>query len=305
MNASRPERLVLGFDDYEPQAKRLAAHADLPYSAIEIHRFPDGESLVRLPEKLPSEVVFCRSLDHPNDKLIELELAAAAAVELGARRLLLVAPYLCYMRQDRSFHPGEAVSQRVIGRLLARRFDTVITVDPHLHRTHELAAAVPVRRAVTLSAAPVMAEWLGSREPKPVLLGPDEESEQWVGAIARSSGCAYAVARKRRLGDREVRIDLPEFDFSSRPVVIVDDIASTGKTLAEAARRLASAGAARISVLVTHALFVGDALDELRQAGVSTILSTDSIAHETNGLELAPLLAAALDEADEPRQLTY
>jgi len=296
VNGSDERMLVLGFEEYESQAERLAGAAGLPYARIDVHRFPDGESLVRLPGELPAQVVICRSLDHPNAKLIELELAAAAATELGASRLVLVAPYLCYMRQDRAFEAGQAVSQRIIGQLLARRFDTLITVDPHLHRTHELGTAVPVRRAVNLSAGPVMAAWLERQAEKPVLLGPDEESEQWVREIAHSSECDYAVARKRRLGDRDVRVELPAFDFGSRSVVMVDDIASTGRTLAEAARQLVNAGAGEISVLVTHALFVGDALAELRRAGVTRILSADTIPHETNGLELAPLLAAALRE---------
>jgi ribose-phosphate pyrophosphokinase len=118
-------------------------------------------------------VIFCCSLDRPNDKLIELELAAATALQLGAELLTLVAPYLCYMRQDTAFHPGEAVSQHIVGELLARRFDTVITVDPHLHRTSVLQQAVPVRRAMALSAASAMADRLASRSDSPLLIGPE------------------------------------------------------------------------------------------------------------------------------------
>ena len=127
--------LVLGFPSYTAQARGIAAKAALGYADIALRRFPDGESLVRLPDTLPEQVVFCVSLDDPNAKLIELELAAQTARSLGARTLTLVAPYLCYMRQDSAFRPGEAVSQRIIGALLARHFDSVITVDAHLHRT--------------------------------------------------------------------------------------------------------------------------------------------------------------------------
>jgi len=294
MSSRNDAPLVLGFPEYREPAQRLAAKADLGYRDIEIHAFPDGETRVRLPQQLPEQVILCRSLDQPNRKLVELELAAATALQLGAQHLTLVAPYLCYMRQDTAFRPGEAVSQRIVGELLARRFDTLITIDPHLHRTQQLQEAVPVRRAVALSAAPVMAAYLAQRDDNPLLIGPDEESAQWVSAIAAPGGLDYGVARKRRLGDREVRVRLPELAFTGRHIVLVDDMVSTGHTLAEAARQLAALQPASLSVLVTHALFVDDALARLRTAGVGDICSTDSVLHPSNRLCLDRLLAEAL-----------
>ena len=292
--AVRPP-LVLGFPDYRDEARRFADVIDADFAMVDIHHFPDGESLVRLPETLPGEVVFFTSLDRPNARLIELELAAAAAPGLGAKRLTLIAPYLCYMRQDIAFHPGEAVSQRIIGGLLARRFDTLVTVDPHLHRTAHLAEAVPVRRAVTLTAAPAMAAALHERGDTPVLLGPDAESEQWVARIAGLAGLEFGVAGKRRSGDREVHITLPDIELAGRHVVLVDDIASTGRTLLEAARALDARDVLSVSVMVTHALFVGDAIEQLHAAGVTDITSTDSVRHDSNRIALADLLAGGLD----------
>jgi len=288
--------IVLGFPDYQAPARRLAETASLDYADIEAHRFPDGESLIRLPEQLPENVILYCSLDDPNRRLIELEFAAATACRLGAKRLTLVAPYLCYMRQDIAFHPGEAISQQIVGQLLARHFDTLITVDPHLHRTARLADAIPVRRAISLSAAPVIADWLMQREGEPMLIGPDEESGQWVSAIAEPGGLDYGVARKTRLDDSVVRVELPDLSFDGRKIVLVDDIASTGHTLAEAARQLTARNAAAVSVIVTHALFVGNALNDLRSAGVSEICSTDSILHASNRLHLAATLADAVKE---------
>jgi len=291
---SDDDSIVLGFPAYGAPARRLAAAAKRGYADIQVHKFPDGESLVRLPEKLPREVVFYTSLDNANERLIEIELAAAAALDLGAKRLSLVAPYLCYMRQDRAFHPGEAVSQRIIGALLARHFDTLITVDPHLHRTPALSDAVPVRNAIALSAAPVIAAWLGQHPSADLLIGPDEESRQWVAAIAGSCALEFDVAAKRRIGDEDVRVELPERSYADRNVVLVDDIASTGHTIAEAAAQISARGAASVSVIVTHALFVGDALERLRKAGVTEICSTDSVSHESNQLHLDTILADAL-----------
>jgi ribose-phosphate pyrophosphokinase len=289
-------RVVLGFPSYREPAERLARAAGLDYADVAIHRFPDGESLVRLPPQLPEHVVLCVSLNDPNEKLVELELAAATAPTLGAKRLTLVTPYLGYMRQDTAFHPGEAVSQRIVGALLARHFDTVITVDPHLHRTHDLRAAIPVRRAVALTAAPLMVAWLRERAERPLLLGPDEEAEQWVGAIAAASGLDHGVSRKQRLGDRQVRVELPTLPFAGRHIVLIDDVASTGRSLAAAAEQLRAKGAASIAVLVTHALFVGDALERLHELGVRDIVSTDSVPHPSNGMPLDTLLATALPE---------
>ena len=294
MNAPESSTVILGFPDDRAPARRLASRLGLQYADVVLHHFPDGESLVRLPGPLPTRVVLYGSLDRPNQRLIELELAAATALELGAEHLTLVAPYLCYMRQDTAFHPGEAVSQRIIGALLARHFDTLITVDPHLHRTHALSDAVPVRRAIATSAAPVMADWLAARGGQPLLIGPDEESQQWVSAIALAAGLEHGVARKRRLGDRQVRIDLPALAVAGRKVVLVDDVVSTGHTLLEATRELFAAGAASVSVLVTHALFVEDAIGRLETAGISDICTTDSVTHRTNKLHLDKLLASAL-----------
>src|SRR5512134_2269650 len=102
--------MILAFPDYLEQAQALASHLNAPLAEVKVHRFPDGESFVELPAPLPELVIVCRSLNQPNDKLIELLLCASTARELGARRLSLVAPYLCYMRQDFANRPGVAIS---------------------------------------------------------------------------------------------------------------------------------------------------------------------------------------------------
>ncbi len=285
---------VLGFPEYAAQAQALARAAGLGYEAVDIHRFPDGESRVRLPAGLPARVVLVRSLNDPNARLVELLLAAATARELGARHLTLVAPYLCYMRQDTAFHPGEAVSQRIVGRWLAQHFDRLVTVDPHLHRTPELGAAVPVAEPVRLSAATLIGRSAAERFADPLLLGPDAESAQWVSEAAAAAGCEWDVATKQRHGDHEVTIRLPDRAWAGRTVVLVDDVAASGTTLARAAEALRAAGAAHVHALVTHALFDRTTEKRLRDAGIEDIASTDSVPHPSNRLPLAPLLAPAV-----------
>lgn len=285
---------LLHFAEDADAAGRTALAAGLQALAVERHRFPDGELRLRLPEVLPSRVVVWRSLNDPNQKLVELLLVAQTARTLGAQHLTLVAPYLAYMRQDIAFNPGEVVSQRVVGQFLAGLFDAVITVDPHLHRVHTLQEAVPVPDAVALSGAPVLADWVALNRPNAVLIGPDEESLQWVAQAAARHGWDHAVCRKLRHGDRAVSIELPALSVEGRAVVLMDDVASSGHTLAEAAVLLLKAGAASVDVAVTHALFAEGALELVKKAGVGDIWSTDCIQHSSNAVRMAPALADAL-----------
>ncbi|MBC9073265.1 ribose-phosphate diphosphokinase [Thauera sp. CAU 1555] len=292
--------LLLHFDDEAALAGRIAAAAGLRCVKIERHRFPDGELRLRLPPELPAEVVLLRGLQQPSEKLTEVLLAAGAARAQGVARLTLVAPYLAYMRQDKAFAPGEAVSQRIVGDFLASLFDALVTVDPHLHRVATLAAAVPVVDARTVFGAPLLAALVAERRPGALLLGPDAESAQWVAAAAAAQGFEHAVCAKLRHGDREVDIRLPDVAVRGRAVVLLDDVASSGRTLARAAELLRAAGAASVDVAVTHALFAGDALATIRAAGVGEVWSTDCIAHPSNAVSVAPAIAAALRAMEQP-----
>ena len=146
-----------------------------------------------------------------------------------------------------------------------------------------------------------MGDFLAGRLDRPLLLGPDEESEQWVARVAQKQGLDYLVGRKQRLGDREVMVSVPEAHYSGRNLVLVDDVASTGHTLEAAAVALSAYQPASISVLITHALFVDGAVRRLEDAGVSRLWSTDSIPHPTNAISLAKLIAGGLEAADRRR----
>lgn len=287
---------LLCFEDEHAMAQAAAEQADLFCAVMERHRFPDGELRLRLPEALPDRVVLWRGLHQPNEKLVELLIAARTARELGAKHLTLVAPYLAYMRQDMAFRPGEAISQRIVGGFLASLFDAVITVDPHLHRVATLDEAIPVPDAIVLSGAPLLADHIAAQRSDVLLMGPDEEALQWVALAAQRHGWDHAVCRKTRHGDREVDIELPALSVAGRTVVLIDDVASSGHTLVRAIELLREAGAATVDVAVTHALFASDALERVKAAGAGEVWSTDCIAHATNAVSIVPAVARALRE---------
>jgi ribose-phosphate pyrophosphokinase len=233
----------------------------------------------------------------PNRRLVEAMLAASALHDLGAARLTLVAPYLAYMRQDVAFRPGEAVSQKVMGRTLAQSFDTVVTVDPHLHRTGSLAAVFPRASAIAVSAAPAMAAVLRADgiSGDTLLVGPDEESKVQVSAVAAALGLEWVTAEKTRRGDRSVSIRLPpSLSVRNRSVVLIDDVVSTGMTLMECARLLRAGGAMHVEALAVHALFPPEREADFRSAGLARLRCTDSMAHPCATISLAGVLADSL-----------
>ena len=277
-------------------AQRLAARLGLPLQEIALHRFPDGEIRVTVGHAASTTIIYA-PLDQPNDKLIAILFAAEALRRAGAKRLVLVAPYLCYMRQDAAFGEGEAISQKAVGRLIAGIVDRVITVDAHLHRTTDIRAVFAGIEAENLSAMPAIANALRLTgvDPATIVAGPDAESRPWVSDLAGQLGLAHMVAQKIRRGDRSVEISFAEAaSIKGRPVLLVDDIVSSGGTLIACARALTAAGATAVDAIMTHALFPPDMMSAFANAGIRSIRSTSSIPHPTNAIPLDDILAAAL-----------
>jgi ribose-phosphate pyrophosphokinase len=287
-------RLVIPLPGNEDFAARLAHATGAELGRLECRRFPDMESYVRLhadPAGRPVDLV-C-TLAQPDEGFLRLIFVADTVRELGATEVNLVAPYLAYMRQDRRFQSGESISSRSFARLVSGSFDRVLTVDPHLHR-HPTLSAIYSAATTTLHAAPLLADWIGAAVQRPLLVGPDEESAQWVSAIAARIGAPHTVLRKTRHGDRQVAIEVPDMArWRDHQPVLVDDIASSGRTLVEAARQLTEQGLSRPQCVVVHGLFADDAFERLT-ACCAGVVSTDSVPHRSNGIALAPLFADAI-----------
>ncbi|CAJ0818093.1 MULTISPECIES: ribose-phosphate pyrophosphokinase [Ralstonia] len=289
-----PRRVVLALPGNQAAAGRLAVPLAAEIGHAELKRFPDGESHVRLQTPVSdAEVVVVCTLDRPDEKVLALLWLAIAAHQGGARRVGLVAPYLAYMRQDAIFQPGEICAAQHFAELLTRYFDWMVAVDPHLHRIPNLSDiyAVP---AVTVQAAPAVAAWLQAHVTNPLLVGPDEESRQWVEHVANLCNAPWTVLNKTRHSAWSVEVSAVRSDLQTeRTPVLLDDIISTGRTMIAAANQLRRAGLPRPVCVAVHAVFSADAYSEL-SAVAADVVTCDTIAHPTNRIELTEPIAAAI-----------
>ena len=289
--------LVLALPGNEAMAGELVPRLEAELGAATVRRFPDGESFVRVESAVEGRpVALVCTLDRPDGKLVPLLLLAEAARESGAASVGLVAPYLAYMRQDVRFHPGETISARHFAGWLSRGFDWLVTVDPHLHRIGDLSQVytIPTRK---VHAASAVAAWLHANVARPVLIGPDEESGQWIADVARRAEAPSLVLRKVRRGDRQVEVSVPEVDrWRGHTPVLVDDIVSTGRTLIETISRLQRTGLAAPVCVAVHAVFSGSAAEDLLSAGAARIVSCDTVVHSSNAISVAPDLASAISD---------
>lgn len=286
--------LVYALPGNEAFARGLAAAWPAEFGELAVHRFPDGESLVRLDtDPRDRDVILACTLHDPDPKVLPLLLAAGSARELGARSVGLVAPYLAYMRQDRSFHAGEGRSAAHFGRLLSDHFDWLVTVDPHLHRYRSLGQICSMPTAA-VPAAPLLARWIAVNVERPVLIGPDAESRQWVERIAATAGAPCVVLEKTRLGDRGVELRVPDLArWRGRTPVLADDIISSGGTMIETTRALRAQGLPPPVCVAIHAVFAQWAYWGLLEAGARHVVTTNTIPHVTNAIDVCDAVAAA------------
>ncbi|MDP1535762.1 MAG: ribose-phosphate diphosphokinase [Burkholderiales bacterium] len=276
-------------------ATALADRLQLELGAINLRSFPDGETYLRFDTPVAGRpVLLACSLHDPDHKVMSLLFAAATARELGATTVGLVAPYLGYMRQDRRFLDGEAVTSALFAKLLSRHLDWLVTIDPHLHRWQSLDEIYSVPSAV-VAAAPLLAAWIRLHVEAPVLIGPDAESEQWVAAVASFAGAPHLVLEKVRHGDRNVTVSIPDPELlRNRTPVLVDDIISTARTMIAAVQQVSGLGPRPPVCVGVHAIFAGDAHAALLAAGAMQIVTTNTIPHPSNQIDINDAIADTL-----------
>lgn len=276
-------------------ASALTVKLSIELGSFELRDFPDGESYVRVLSDVKDKIVtiLC-TLDHPNDKVLPLLFLARTLRDLGAHHICLIAAYLPYLRQDKRFKTGEALTSNIFASLLSTAIDSLLTFDPHLHRIHKLLEIYPIQSAISLHANLKIAEWIKNTVASPILIGPDEESEQWVSEIATSIGAPYIIAKKTRYGDKEVMLSLPDFNDDGKVPVLIDDIISTGSSMLALLQQLARKGTKKSFCIAVHALFNQAVHQKLLAAGAERVISCNTITHFSNAIDITALLVEPL-----------
>lgn len=284
--------LLLTIDDNVHLRAGLEWHNQWERGECIVRHFPDGESYVRvLSECAQRDVIILCGLHNPDRRILPLLFCADTLKEMGARSVGLIAPYLAYMRQDQRFHEGEAISSRLFARLISQHFDWLVTVDPHLHRYRDLSEIYSIPNHL-ISATTLIAQWIQQHVEKPVLIGPDSESEQWVAAVARLAHAPYLILNKIRRGDTDVEVSVPDVDkWRTHTPVLVDDIISTGHTLLETIAHLQDAQMHPAVCIAVHGLFANNAYERILTSGAERIVTTNSVPHISNAIDLSDLLA--------------
>jgi ribose-phosphate pyrophosphokinase len=297
--------IIFAFPEYEKFVKQIQDQADqdqtdqnqtnFELGELSIRKFPDGDSLVTLETDVKEkDVVVVCGLDDADSKIMPLMFFAHTAKELGAKSVGLVTPYLGYMRQDQRFNPGEAITSDIFAKFISSFVDSLVTMDPHLHRRKSLDEIYTIPSTV-LHATTILSTWIKENVKNPVLVGPDKESRQWVQDVAVKAGAPFMVLKKVRHGDKDVEVSVPEVEqYKSHTPVLVDDIISTARTMIETVNHLNNAGLKPAVCLGIHAIFADNAYASLKNAGVEKIVTTNTISHETNGIDVTSIFADAI-----------
>lgn len=286
------KRVLFSILDNISLAEKVAFRSKMILGEAIFRSFPDQESYVRIKTSVKNREIFLlASLYQPDTKIMRLILFAKTAKILGAKKVHLIAPYLSYMRQDKAFHPGEAINSVIFAELISHYFDSLVTIDPHLHRHHSLSEIYTIPTQV-LHAGHFIAIWIRKHIKDPVLIGPDSESKQWVSHIADDIRVPYLILEKNRKGDRKVQISVPNIQSYEKCIaVLVDDIISTAATMIETIKHLKRAGIKKIICIGVHGIFADDAYQNLLKCGVYRIVTCNTISHNSNAIDLSDLIS--------------
>jgi ribose-phosphate pyrophosphokinase len=282
-------------------ATSVAVEMGARLGACSVERFPDGELSVRLDEPVRGrEVLIIQPTSPPvNDHLIELLAFADACRRASAAHITAVMPYFGYARADKRHGRREPITASMVAALMqAVGVNHVVTIDLHAPQI-EGFFHIPVD---SLTTAPVMVEALRpGLPPDIVVVSPDAGRVRMATEYARLLGAPVAVLHKERASGVETRITRLVGDVRDRPCLIIDDMISTGGTIAESVEALLDAGARpEIIVAATHGLLLAGAREKLARAVTREVLVTDTVAPPAHDwpqlrvVSVAPLIASAL-----------
>jgi len=284
--------IVIGCSHGIHLAKRIANKLRRPYSQLEVTHFPDSEIKLRFNVNVKNKVVVLVQsfYGNINDCIIEALFAAETAKDLGAKKAILVAPYFPYLRQDKRFNHGECVSLRTIAKNIDEDLDEIYIVDPHLHREKTLKHIFKIK-SHKLTANHLIEDYIKKKIKDPVIIGPDWESYKWAQRVAEKINCDFAIMEKERYSARKVRVKLnKKINISSKELIFIDDMISTGHTLLEAIKSMKKLGAKKVTCFAVHGILVENALEKLRKAGV-TVITTNTIPNKAAKIDVSGLIA--------------
>lgn len=298
--SARPGIALLSGDAHPALAQAVAAQAGVELVPAAIGAFADGETRVRIQAELrDADVYVLQPTSHPtNERLMVLALLADAARAAGAARVTALLPYFGYARQDLRRQPGEPRSAQLAARLLhAAGVDRAVALELHAPAL-ESAFPMPLAQLTADEALLPAVRALGLRDA--VVVSPD------AGGLKRAQRYATAletplavVAKARPRPDVATALEVLGA-VRGRSALLVDDLASTGGTVAAAAAALHAAGARELSALFVHAVLAPGALERIAAAGVGRIVTTDSVPGPPDArlqvVSVAPLFARALLE---------
>ncbi len=276
--------------------KAIADLLGLEANPVDYRLFPDGESYLRLTINVKDEIVVIvqTTAPEPDRKLVQLLIMAKTAIDLGAKRVIGIVPYLAYMRQDKRFLEGEALSfDVVLGLLESVGVDDLVVVDLHSEESLRKIQLDHRIRVHTISAIPVIARYLKEHGfDGAYSLSPDEGRKDIVGMASEVIGGGFGFFEKiRDLHTGEIIMKVEALDIERKKAVVFDDIISSGGTMARAIRGLKEQGASDVAAVCTHALFRAGAEEKLVEAGADLILSSDTVESKYSKVTVAELLA--------------
>lgn len=291
--------IIFTFPGFDKITAKIKEQLKLESGDITVRHFPDGESFVKLNTDVKGKkIILVCGLDNPDQKAMALMFFADLLRELGAKEIILVAPYLGYMRQDIRFHEGEAITSNIFAKFLSKQVDYLITIDPHLHRHKSLNEIYTIPTKV-LHATKIISTWIKDNVKQPLLVGPDEESRQWVADVAKNSNTPFIVLSKIRHGDKDVEVSVPEVEkYKDHTPILVDDIISTARTMIETIEHLHNAKMRPPICIGIHGVFSGNAFEELKKSKVAKIITCNTITHESNKIDVSPILSEAISNLE-------
>jgi len=280
---------IIGGTASKSIAEDLSIELDAPLADTISKRFPDEEFYTRVKDNISGEDVVIVQTSYPDKNIIELFLLQNAAKEAKARTITVVIPYFGYARQDKKFEEGEPVSAKALASLIGLNADNIITVDPHKEYILDFFST----QAYSCSAVPEIAKYLVDKEID-MILAPDKGAINRVKNASKIIGCDYDYMEKNRIDGETIEIKPKNLDAKNKNVAIIDDIISTGGTMAKSIHELKKHNAKDVYVACTHGLFAGDAVRKLFSAGCSEIISTDSIISKFSKVKIAPCILPIL-----------